>query len=163
MFKNLIETIKSLNADVKNVANCEKAKKLRKKQLTIGLSFAIVGFLGSFVCTVLIQTAGFDAFGENGFSARLLVPSILCMPFAIVGVIGIIIAALGFKIVVTGYATNLIAETVGNNCPNCGETINSEMCFCTKCGTKLRKECQKCKHINNYKSEYCEKCGNKLA
>ena len=31
MFNNLQETIKALNADVKNVANCEKAKRLRKK------------------------------------------------------------------------------------------------------------------------------------
>ena len=30
MFKNLQESIKALNADVKTVANCEKAKKLRK-------------------------------------------------------------------------------------------------------------------------------------
>ena len=132
MFKKLQETINSLNADVKNVTNCEKAKKLRKKLLAIGLPLAIGGFLGVFICFVLFATAGFDAMGPNGFSARIMVPFLLLIPCGIVGGIGSTIASLGFKIVITGYTTNLINETVGNNCPNCGETIGSEMYFCSK-------------------------------
>ncbi len=162
MFKNLQETVKALNADVKNVANCEKAKNLRKKLLAIGLPMAIGGFLGVFICFVLFATAGFGAMGPNGFSNRIMIPFLLFIPFGVVGGIGSTIAGLGFKIVITGYATNLIDETVGNNCPNCGETIGSEMLFCTKCGTKVKKECPNCKHVNNYKSDYCEKCGTKL-
>ena len=162
MFKNLQETIKALNADVKNVANCEKAKKLRKKLLTIGLPLAIGGFLGVFICFALFATAGMNAFGPNGFTARRLGPFWLFMPCGVVGAIGSMIASLGFKIVVTGYTTNLINETVGNNCPNCGETINSEMIFCSKCGSKVKNECSNCKHINSHKSDYCEKCGTKL-
>ena len=162
MFKNLQETIKALNADVKNVANCEKAKKLRKKLLTIGLPLAIGGFLGTFICFALFATAGMNAFGPNGFTARLIVPFLLFIPCSVVGAIGSMIASLGFKIVVTGYTTNLINETVGNNCPNCGETINSEMIFCSKCGSKVKNECSNCKHINSHKSDYCEKCGTKL-
>ena len=162
MFNNLQETIKALNADVKNVANCEKAKRLRKKLLAIGLPLAICGFLGVFIFFVLFATAGFDAIGSNGFSARIMVPFLLFIPCGVVGGIGSMIASLGFKIVITGYTTNLINETVGNNCPNCGETIGSEMYFCSKCGTKVRKECPNCKYVNNHKSEYCEKCGTKL-
>ena len=162
MFKGLRETIKALNADVNNVANCEKAKKLRKKLLTIGLPLAIGGFLGAFICFALFATAGMDAVGPNGFTARIMVPFLLFMPCFVVGGIGSLITSLGFEIVITGYTTNLINETVGNNCPNCGETINSEMIFCSKCGTKVRKECSVCKHVNDHKSEYCEKCGNKL-
>ena len=162
MFKNLQETIKALNADVKNVANCEKAKKLRKKLLTIGLPLAIGGFLGMFICFALFATAGMNAFGPNGFTARIMVPFLLFVPCGVVGALGSMIASLGFKIVVTGYTTNLINETVGNNCPNCGETINSEMIFCSKCGSKVKNECSNCKHINSHKSDYCEKCGTKL-
>ena len=162
MFNNLQETIKALNADVKNVANCEKAKRLRKKLLAIGLPLAICGFLGVFICFALFATAGFDAMGSNGFSARIMVPFLLFIPCGVVGGIGSMIASLGFKIVITGYTTDLINETVGNNCPNCGETIGSEMYFCSKCGTKVRKECPNCKYVNNHKSEYCEKCGTKL-
>ena len=162
MLKNLQETIKALNADVKNVANCEKAKKLRKKLLAIGLPLAIGGFLGVLICFALFATAGFDAFGENGFSTRIMVPFLLFIPCGVIGAIGSRIASLGFKIVITGYTTNLIDEVVGNNCPNCGETIGSEMYFCTKCGVKIKKECSNCKHINSYKNNYCEKCGTKL-
>ena len=48
MFNNLRETIKALNADVNNVANSEKAKKLRSKLLKIGIPLAVCGFLGVF-------------------------------------------------------------------------------------------------------------------
>ena len=162
MFKNLQETIKALNADVNNVANCEKAKKLRTKLLAIGLPMAIGGFLGAFICFALFATAGFDDFDSNGFSARIMVPFLLFLPCGVIGGIGSMIASLGFQIVITGYTTDLINETVGNNCPNCSETISLETYFCPKCGTKVKKECSECKHINNYKSDYCEKCGTKL-
>lgn len=154
MFKSLEETIKALNADVKNVANCEKAKKLRKKLLAIGLPLDIIGILGIFICFILFVIAS----DETGIMISLLT----IIPCAIFAGIGSTIASLGFKIIITGYTTNLINETVGNNCPNCGETISSEMYFCSKCGTKVRKECPNCKYINNHKSDYCEKCGTKL-
>lgn len=162
MFKNLQETIKALNADAKNVANCEKAKNLRKKLLTIGLTMAIVGFLGVFACFVMFTLAGANSMGTEGFSTKILVPFLLFIPCGIIAAIGAKLASLGFKIVVAGYTTSLIDETVGNSCPKCGEAITPEMQFCSKCGTKVRKECSKCKHINNHKSEYCEKCGTKL-
>ena len=162
MFKNLNETIIALNKGVKNVANCEKAKKLRKKLLSIGLPLAIGGFLGLFVCFVLFATAGFDAFGPDGFTARIIVPFVLFLPCGIIGGIGSMITSFGLKIVIAGYTTNLIDETIGNNCPTCGDAINSEMLFCSKCGTKLKNECSNCKHINHHKNDFCEKCGTKL-
>lgn len=162
MFKNLEEEIKALNSDVKSVANCEKAKNLRKKLLSIGLTMAIVGFVGVFVCFVLFATAGFDAFGENGFTARVLVPFFLFIPCGIIGGIGSTIASYGFKIVVVGYTTNLIDETVGNNCPKCGDKINQDEIFCSKCGFQVKKECPECKTINSHKDKFCKKCGKEL-
>ncbi len=162
MFRGLQDTIKALNADVKTVANCEKAKKLRNKLLRIGLPMAIGGFLGVFVCFVLIATAGFDAFGSNGFTARFLVPFILFLPCGIVGGIGTVLAGLGGKIIIVGYTTNVIDEVVGNHCPVCGQTTGAESYYCSKCGAKVKKECARCKHVNHYQNDYCEKCGNKL-
>lgn len=162
MFKNLQDTVKALNADVNNVANSEKAKKLRKKLLLIGLPMAIGGFLGLFTCFALFALACFGAMGTENFLVKMMVPFLLFMPCGFVGMIGTSIASLGFKIVVTGYTTDLINETVGNNCPNCGQTIDPEMLFCGKCGARARKECPSCKHINSFKNDYCEKCGTKL-
>ena len=163
MFKQIQETIKTLNADVKTVANCEKAKKLRRQLLGIGLPMTIIGFLGLFISFILFATAGPDAFADDGgFTARLMVPFILMIPCMLIAAIGSKITTLGFSIVITGYTTNLINETVGDNCPKCGSTVNSEMLYCAKCGTKVKKECFNCKHINNYKNDFCEKCGNKL-
>lgn len=161
-FNGLKEEIKALNSDVNNVANCERAKQLRSKLLTIGLSMAIIGFVGVFICFILFATAGFSAFSENGFSARILVPFFLIIPCAIVGGIGASIASLGFKIVVTGYTTKLIDETVGNNCPKCGDRIDADEMFCSKCGYRVKKECPNCKAINSHKDKFCKKCGKEL-
>ena len=163
MFRGLTEEIKELNSDVNNVANCEKAKKLRKKLLSIGLPLAIIGFGGAFACFVLFATAGFGAFKANGgFSARVLVPFILFLPCGVLGGFGSAIASLGFKIVVTGYTTKLIDETVGNNCPKCGDKISADEIFCSKCGYQLRKECPNCKAINSHNDKFCKKCGKEL-
>ena len=162
MFKSLQETIHALNADVKNVANCEKAKRLRKKLLSIGLPLAIGGFVGVFVCFILFVTAGFDAVGPNGFTARIIIPFVLFLPCGAIGGIGSMITSLAMKIIIVGYTTGLVDEVVGNKCTNCGENVKAEMNYCVKCGKKIRKECSNCKHVNNYNSEYCEKCGNKL-
>lgn len=162
MFQKLIETVHALNADVNNVANSEKAKKLRKKLLSIGLPMAIGGFLGVFVCFVLFATAGMSGFSKNGFSARLIVPFVLFLPCGVIGGIGLSIASLGFQIVVTGYTSNLIDENVGERCPGCGERITSNQAFCPSCGAKLKKKCPNCGHINGGKADYCEECGTKL-
>ena len=162
MFKGLQETIKALNADVKNIANCEKAKKLRKKLLTIGIILAAVGYAGLFTCFILFVTAGDKAFTDNGFSSRIIIPFVLFIPFGFMGGIGSMIASLGLKIVVTGYATNLINEVVGYVCPICGATLDAEMVHCVKCGAKVKKECSNCNFVNDLKNDYCEKCGTKL-
>lgn len=162
MFKNLQETIKALNADVNNVANCEKAKKLRRKLLTIGLPLAIGGYLGAFICFILFATAGESGFGPNGFTARLIIPFVLFMPCGVIGSIGASITSLAFKIIITGYTSDLINETVGNNCPNCKNTIDLDSFYCPNCGEKTRIKCMNCNHINSYKNNFCENCGNEL-
>lgn len=162
MFKSLREEIISLNKDVSNIASCEKAKKLRKKLLSIGLPLAIIGVIGVITCFILFATAGFNGFSENGFSARLIVPFCLFPIFGVIAGIGAYISALGFKILITDYTTNLADSVVGNNCPECGDKIENDEEYCTKCGTQLKKICSNCKTINSTKDTYCKKCGKKL-
>ena len=124
---------------MKNVANSQRAKKLRKKLLLIGLSMAIIGFLGVFICFILFATAGFSAFDSNGFSSRIFIPFFLFVSFGVLATIGSTIASYGFRIVVVGYTTQLIDETVGNNCPECGDKIENDEFFCSKCGYQVKK------------------------
>lgn len=177
MFKGLRETIKGLNSDVKTVANCEKAKKLRKNLLIIGFIMAIVGIIGTLVCVGIVFSNFFDmgdsvmssslenndSFGKiKGFGKDIFVPFIIIIPFGILASIGIIFIKLGFSILVTGFATNLIDEAVGNNCPNCGKRVEGEKSFCSNCGHQLNKQCSHCGHVNHFKNVHCEKCGRKL-
>lgn len=158
MFKNLRGTIKDLNADVKNVANCEKAKKLRKKLLGIGLTMAIVGLLGLITCFAMI----FVTAANMEFSSVVFIPMIFFFPSGVLFAIGTYISSLGFQIMAAGYTTNLIDETVGNICPNCKESLNQTDLFCKKCGAKVRKVCSSCGNINDCKSKFCSKCGKEL-
>ena len=152
MFRNLNEEIKSLNSDVNNVANSERAKKLRKKLLGIGIPMVVVGFLGVIACFILIPT---------GIISPMLIPAIF-LPCGLIATIGMSIASMGFRIVVAGYTSNLIDDTVGNNCPKCGDKIDADEMFCSKCGFQVKKECPNCKTINSHKDSFCKKCGKEL-
>ena len=138
MFRNLNEEIKSLNSDVNNVANSERAKKLRKKLLGIGIPMVVFGFLGIIACFILISTE---------IISPMLIPAIF-LPCGLIAIVGMSIALMGFRIVVAGYTSNLIDDTVGNNCPNCGDKVDADEMFCSKCGFQVKKECPNCKTIN---------------
>lgn len=161
MFNGLRNQIVELNKDVNNVANSKKAKKLRKKLVTIGLILGILGFGGAFTCFTLFVINGIynDSF-EPGLG--IIIPFILFVPCGGIGGIGMMIFHMGLSIVITGYTTNLINETVTMKCPECGDPISPNEMFCTKCGHKLRNQCSKCGFINEPEDKFCAKCGNEL-
>lgn len=158
MFKNLSEEIKLLNSDVKTVANCEKAKKLRKRLLSIGIPLAVVGFVGAFVLMGIIFLMPTN---EASMQTSVIL-SLIIFPLFFMGGIGASITAYGLKIAVVGYTTNLVDETVGNVCLKCGDKIESDELFCSKCGEPVKKVCPNCKTINDIKSSFCKNCGTKL-
>ena len=163
MFKNLGEEIKYLNSNINDVANYEKAKKLRKKLLTIGISLLACGIIGTIVSFVLFIVFGVNAMESmSGFPKLIIIPIITIFLSGICLSIGSVLISLGLKIVVTGYTTELIDETVGNRCPKCGDAIQPGEIYCDKCGTPVRKVCPNCQNINDPNSGFCSKCGTKL-
>lgn len=159
MFTGLTEEINRLNSNVNDVANSQKAKELRNKLLRIGIPLTVIGALGVFICFVSFAVAGMKL---DGFGPGIIIPFVLFIPFGAVFSIGLYITRLGLSIVITGYTSKLIDETVGNRCPKCNDIIEKSEIFCSNCGTKLRKKCEKCGSINDSKNNYCEKCGEKL-
>lgn len=164
MFQGLRNEIIRLNSDVKSVANSEKAKKLRKKLMSIGLPLMIIGYVGALACFIAFTIGGFSAVGEQSFGlpTGVLIPFFLLIPFGIMGAIGTVIFKLALSIIITGYAADLVEETVGNVCPKCKKPIEANESFCSKCGAPLTKKCASCGESNELKNEYCSKCGNKL-
>jgi len=174
MFKGLKNTIKGLNSNINNITNSEKAKKLRKNLLRIGITLVIVGLIGVIVCMGIMMSKSFD-FGENMSSSisdnsndffseskGIMILSMLVIPFGIIFIIGVILIRLGLSIVIAGFTSKLIDGEVGNNCPNCGNRIEGNKAFCPRCGNQLNKQCVNCGHINHFKNLHCERCGRKL-
>lgn len=166
MFENLREEIRLLNSDVNNVSNSQKAKDLRQKLLTIGAPLMAIGYLGVFICFISFALGGVNAVDnasfDSGFPKGVLIPFFLIIPFGVLGSIGTVLTKLGLSIVITGFTSNLVEETVWEKCPNCGDRITKGELFCNKCGTKLRCQCPECKFINEPNDNYCVKCGHKL-
>ena len=164
MFSGLRNEIVKLNGDVNNVANSEKAKKLRKKLLTIGITLTVLGFGGVITCFTLFVVNGVSNFNSSSFGPGpgIIIPFILFVPCGLIGGIGTMITHMGFSIVITGYTANLIEETVTLKCPDCGDPISEKELFCTKCGRKLKNKCPKCGYINELDDKYCCKCGSEL-
>ena len=172
MCSNLRNIVKELNYDISDVANSEKAKKLRKTLLCIGIPMLVIGIVGTITCFVLFVIGGVNQQpqlptnpGEGvslGFPSEMLIPFFLIIPCFIIFALGVELTSLGLKIIATGFTSKLIDETVGNNCPNCGNEILKNNSFCPKCGTKLVKKCPNCNHENDNKSDYCVNCGTSL-
>ena len=164
MFQGLRNEIIRLNSDVKNVANSEKAKKLRKKLMSIGLPLMVGGLIGVFACFIAFTLGGYNSISSENFGipVGVLIPFFLIIPFAIAAGIGGILFKLALSIIITEYTANLVEETVGNVCPKCKKPIDANENFCSKCGTQLTKKCPSCGNVSDLKHSYCPKCGNKL-
>lgn len=157
---NFKDYINELNANISDVATSEKAKKLRKTLITVGGILTIVGFVGVIGSFIAFATAGFDAFGNNGFTARVIVPFVLFPIFGVVSGIGGVALKLGLSILVGGEVSKFIDKNTNKRC-ECGSNIKDDEIFCSSCGRNLRKTCPQCNTIQEPNDAYCKKCGCK--
>ena len=48
------------------------------------------------------------------------------------------------------------------NCPKCGDKVDANENFCSKCGCSIYTKCNKCNTVNEATDAFCRNCGNKL-
>ena len=162
MFSHLNEEIRMLNSDVNNVANSKRAKELRTRLLKIGIPLAVIGFGLAFACFVGFGLMSFFSVDKFEFNPLILIPFFLIIPCFVMGGIGATLTAMGLRITVTGYVTNLYDEVNTQKCPHCGDAVTADEIFCSKCGAQLKKECKNCGTVNDPNCNYCIKCGKSL-
>ena len=163
MFTSLRQQILAFNADVNNVATSEKAKKLRKKLLSIGIPMAVLGFGGLTLCFILFTVFSIQSVQEmTGFSTKVIIPFVCIIPCALVGGIGASFINYGLQIVLAGYTTQLVQENAGFSCPSCKQAVEPTAKFCGTCGAAIEKVCQHCQAANPLQNEFCSQCGKKL-
>lgn len=163
MFSNLRQSILQLNTDVKTVANCEKAKKLRKKLLSIGLPLAIGGFGGVLICFILFTVFSIQSVENmSGFNVGVLIPFFLIIPCALAGGIGAMLLSLAMQITLTAYVSETVDETLKITCPRCQNVMEANAKFCGKCGKAFSTICPSCQAENDNENKYCSQCGQPL-
>lgn len=151
MFLRLREKIIKLNNNTSDIERVDKAKRLKKKLLLIGLPLAIIGIGGAIACFVLM-TLRF----ANTTSLKLTPMMIvyLYIPCFIIGSIGISITKLAFKV--------NTSESTKPLCPHCGTTIERQETLCSNCGTRLKSKCPNCGAINSGDNIFCSNCNERL-
>lgn len=48
------------------------------------------------------------------------------------------------------------------NCPKCGDKVDANENFCSKCGAPIYTKCNECNTVNKTTDEFCRNCGKKL-
>ncbi|MDR3293970.1 MAG: zinc ribbon domain-containing protein [Clostridiales bacterium] len=142
----LSEYVKQIKANASTAEGAEKAAKVRRLLVGGGRAIGALGIIGGFTCFVLFATAGFAAFGPNGFTARVIVPFVLFVPMFFVAGLGFSLARLGQTIVVGGEITPTAQSsptkataynTTTKNCPYCGNKLHPDDKACEKCGAPI--------------------------
>lgn len=158
----LLDTIKQLNANISDVATCEKAKKLRKKLLVgggIGVAVGIIMVLTGFILFMVAGDNMMDTMAPSMTS--FIFPMLLFILGGLATTVSIYFIKAGLAILIGGESSKFIDKTVNDRC-ECGETIKEGDKFCPKCGKPVRKTCKACGKVNEPSAEYCSECGKKL-
>lgn len=159
----LKDTVKTLNANVADLASQEKAKTLRGKLIKYGIIGVAVGGISVFACFIAFTIGGFSAVESMsmGIPFGVLIPFFLFPVFGIVLGISQTVLKIGLSILIGGETAKYLDKNFTDRC-SCGSVITQDEIFCTSCGSEVRKTCSSCGSKQNPKSKFCNKCGNKL-
>ena len=116
MVIDLMHEAKNLNSSISNVANCEKAKMIKKKLLRIGGIMTVVGAIGILFCIACIALSALvDINSQNSSIPVMLIAGLICfLPAIVVFGFGLTILNSGFKINIIDHVSELVEEQGAN-------------------------------------------------
>ncbi len=158
----IMDYVKSINASVNDLVSQEKAKKIRKRLIIIGIICLVLGVVilsYSMISSILSFFEGMESMYFN--FQHGMISFILFIPGSFLLMAGITLLRAGLAILFTKETSNFVDKTINDRC-SCGHTITSDQMFCPKCGRPTRQVCSNCGHVLEPKDEYCRKCGIKI-
>lgn len=160
----IMDYVKNINAGINDIVSKEKAIKIRKTLIIVGLICLILGIATIAFCFINFYLNFFGRM-NNGFQQPTQnnngLSFILFIPGSILTMAGINLLRAGLAILVTKGTSQFIDNTINHHCV-CGNTITSDQMFCPKCGRPTRKVCSSCGNTLEPNDEYCRKCGTKV-
>lgn len=143
MKNKFYQYIMQIAKDANGIVNNQKVNRIKKSLVIVGASLLFLGII-MLIIGILAAPALF-------FIAVILglFPGAVCLQ-------------LGVLLYIAGVGTRVLDKSI--KCPTCGNIIEDNEIFCSKCGTSLRaqKVCSECKTTNEPNDDFCRNCGHNL-